>query len=442
MITTEYDWSGELHKTMVSSLATTFGLDFLLMRDRDGGDVNTINNVRQGVYATDTESQRYAERGNYDSHEYHSHTNYVATNRKGKAAHVNGELKDAYTGKTFGAKDKKNLDHVVSAKEVHDDPGRVLAGLNGVDLANKDSNLRFTDETLNKSKNAHTMDAFTQRLEASRTQTLSDINKLKKKASLTHKEQKRLKSLEAKADADLDRMRQADSNARGKYNAEISRTYYTSGKFAKEVAYATANNSLLMGTRQVMGLVLAETWFEFRDIVPVMIKRHRNNFDAGLLVKEFGQTFTSIWERIKVRFADLIAIFKDGAVAGSLSSLTTTLFNVFFKTGTLMIKLIREMWNNLVQAVKLLVWNPDRLSRGKLMLAVAKCVTTGVAVAVGVLVNDALNKVLVFPLGAELAAFGGVLVTGLISMVLNYFLEYSSTMRKFVEWITEIFYRY
>ena len=52
-------WGEELHQTVVKSLTTSFGLDFLLLQDKHGGDVNTIHNAREGVYATDAERQRY-----------------------------------------------------------------------------------------------------------------------------------------------------------------------------------------------------------------------------------------------------------------------------------------------------------------------------------------------------------------------------------------------
>jgi hypothetical protein len=47
-----FDWSDEINQVVTKSLVTTFGLDFLLFEDKKGGDVDTINNVRQGIWAT------------------------------------------------------------------------------------------------------------------------------------------------------------------------------------------------------------------------------------------------------------------------------------------------------------------------------------------------------------------------------------------------------
>ncbi|WP_458039386.1 hypothetical protein [Klebsiella pneumoniae] len=67
MNTARFDWGEELHQTVVKSLATSFGLDFLLLEDNYGGDVNTIHNAREGVYASDAERQRYEQREGGDA---------------------------------------------------------------------------------------------------------------------------------------------------------------------------------------------------------------------------------------------------------------------------------------------------------------------------------------------------------------------------------------
>lgn len=45
-----------------------------------GGNVDTIHNVRSGVYATEEEQVRYESRGKYNSDPYHKHDNYKKTN--------------------------------------------------------------------------------------------------------------------------------------------------------------------------------------------------------------------------------------------------------------------------------------------------------------------------------------------------------------------------
>jgi len=117
-------------------------------------------------------------------------------------------------------------------------------------------------------------------------------------------------------------------------------------------------------------------------------------------------------------------------MGGILSSVTTTLFNIIFTTQKMMVRLIREMWNNLTQAFKIMLFNPENLARGDLAKAVSKLLAAGVAVAAGVVINESLAKIMLFPFGPELAAFCGALATGLLAVVMNYFLEYSPLMQK------------
>lgn len=428
--TKTFDWGEELHQTVVKSLTTSFGLDFLLFEDKIGGDVDTIHNARKNIYATDAEREKYEQRGEYNSTEYHHHKDYIATNREGKAKREAGTLTDTYTGETFAADEKPNLDHVIPGKEVHDDAGRVLAEVNGPDAANHRSNLTHTNETLNKSKNAKPMDAFVEKLSKDYQATQLEIASLRSQSSLTVKEKKRLASLESKAKADFDRMREADKEAREQYESTVNQAYYGSSKFANSVARASALNGMKMGTRQMIGLVLAEVWFEFRDRLPEMVTRHRAHFVASDLLNDMGDALKAIWARIRAKFRTFLEAFRDGAIGGILSSVTTTLFNIMFTTQKMMVRLIREMYNNLIQAFKIMIFNPQNLTTDELVKAVSKLLAAGVAVAAGVIINEALAKIMIFPFGPELAAFCGALATGLLTVVMNYFLEYSPMMQK------------
>ena len=81
----KFDWTAAIHDEVVKSLCSSFGLDFLLFEDKVGGDVDTIHNVRQGIYATDLEKKRFEERGDYKSIITDAEGNAVL-DKNGKAA--------------------------------------------------------------------------------------------------------------------------------------------------------------------------------------------------------------------------------------------------------------------------------------------------------------------------------------------------------------------
>ena len=450
----DFPWAEELEKTIITSLTTSFGLDFLLFKDKQGGEVDTIHNVRNGVWATDAEKQRFEQRGEYDSTPYHQHANYRATGQKDKASQAAGTLKDPYRSKVMAAHEQRNLDHVISAKEIHDDPGRVLAGLNGVELANQSSNLQTTNETVNKSKQQTPINEYLDKLPgliSNHEKSLAgDRTRLTTMPRETPQQQHEARALENKIRkteskinelkaVDPEGMRKRDAEARAPYDQQINAAYYTSSKFLHQTARATGSAALAMGTRQMLGLVMAEVWFELREQLPALLDKLKHTFSLESFVDSISKSLKGIWKRVQARFNDFLVAFKDGVFAGVLGSLTTTVFNIFATTQGMAIKIIRELWGQLVKAIKLMVFNPDQLSFLEQCQAVTSLLSVGVATVVGTMAYTQLMPFLSFPFGTELAAFAGALVTGLVTLGLNYFLLHSAMARKlwaFIESLT------
>lgn len=449
----DFNWVTELEKTVVNSLVTSFGLDFLLFEDKIGGNVDTIHNARQGVWATEGEKKRYEQRDKYDSHPYHTHENYINTGKQDKPIHRDGGLHDPYRNTVMGVHDERHLDHVISAKEIHNDAGRVLAELDGVELANQDRNLQSTQGTINRSKNATSIDAYLDKLPgtiSTHESTLAkDRQKLENHPRDTPRQQHEARTLEDKIrktedkikqlkSVDPESMRERDAEARKSYEQQIKRSYYTSSKFVKQTAKASGMAGVKMGTRQMLGLIMAEVWFELREQIPVLVEKNKENFDFSLFIDSINKTLKGIWIRVKARFKDFLTAFKDGVFGGVFASLTTTLFNVFATTQKMAVKIIREVWSPLVKAIKLLIFNPDQLGFVDLCKAVVSVLSIGAATVVGSVVYTQLFPICNFPLGAELAAFCSALVTGVVTLGLSYFLFHSGIAKKIWAFVESI----
>ena len=63
-------------RVVVHSLITSFGLDFIV-QDRQGGDVDSIRNVRSSGFKSDEHRAAYDARGGYDTKAYHTHPQYL-----------------------------------------------------------------------------------------------------------------------------------------------------------------------------------------------------------------------------------------------------------------------------------------------------------------------------------------------------------------------------
>ncbi|EKM24518.1 hypothetical protein [Vibrio sp. HENC-03] len=467
-----FQLTDELNKTITNSLITTFGLDFLLFEDKKGGDVATIHNARQhqkgdtDIYMSDSIQQDYANRGDYKpiKHDangnimtdkngkvkkedlYHSHENYKARGKEDKKLKLDGKLVDTYRGKTMSGNEQRQLDHIISSHEVHDDAGRVLANVNGVEIANQNSNFQSTHYYINNLKSDHSMDEFLsaivpKTIENKRRSIEKDLKRLEsmpmetkqqrhEKRQLEDKIAKQNEQIEVLESIDEDKMREADIKARQEYDKKINIAYYTSSKFFKATAMESGKAGLKMGIRQALGLVLAEVWFELKDAIPQTFKDAEDNFTLEFFLEKLKTTSQNIWNRVKVRFKDILDEFKNGALAGALSSLSTTVMNIFFTTQKLIGKLLRETWSSLVSAAKILFFNPENLGPGALAREVTRILSTGVAVAMGVILNQQLTSLMTCPLGTELAAFVSAVATGLMTIGITYFLDHSKLMQK------------
>ena len=421
----------QYERVLVESLVTSFALDFLV-KDQYGGDVDTIHNVRKigqddkMTYKNMLNQQEYEQRGEYVYDSYHSgkDTNYAKmTHELREAAQKEGKpvpIKDEYTGDTVyvlgkskGAPpDKKaSLDHVLTAKTIHEDRGRVLSGIKGEELADARDNLRWTNTSLNSSMGA-TKDSSGDPVEIPEYIALHPELPEETKAN----------------------MMQNYYSAKASYEAKLAQKYYTSTQFKLDMAKAAGNVSVHMGAKQAFGFIFAEMWFAVKE--EFQKTDQENSFDMKDFLERIGRGLKHGYENAKEKYADIFFRFLNGAAAGALSSVTTTLCNIFFTTAKNVVRMIRQAYPSLVEATKVLFINPECYTFGERMRAVAKVLATGASVVTGVAVSDAISKtpVAAIPvLGDVVPAFCGAFVSGIMSCTFLYFLDRSPVINKLVK---------
>ena len=261
----------QYERVLVESLVTSFGLDFLV-KDQHGGDVDTIYNVRQigqddqMTYKNVLNQQAYDQRGQYDKAQkaqYDSDHRFKDRSAELSRQKKEGTLTDAYTGQKFARNADMDVDHVIATKEIHDDRGRVLCVLHGLDLANSEENLQPTDRSINRSMQEKSISEYCDWLKKTEPHRAAELERLrsKPKSELTDKERSLLHKYEQQAAVNADKMKQLDATARKSYEAKLACAYYTSPKFAKDLALAAGNVGARMGVRQALGFVFAEMWF-------------------------------------------------------------------------------------------------------------------------------------------------------------------------------------
>lgn len=428
----------QYERVLIESLITSFGLDFIV-KDRHGGDVDTIHNVRQigtdpkMTYKSTQNQANYENRGQYDRVAYHTdsrYTNAVKAAKKEFDEHGT-KIDDTYVPgnkviprmeRNISRGEQGQLDHVMSAEEIHNDPGRVLAGMDGLELANRHGNLRYTNAALNRNMSNMSVEEYIAWCEENPSKVDWNGNKG-----------------EPLPEEVKDRLRKEYYRAKKEYDAELARTYYTSLQFRKDMTYAAVNVGVRMGVRQALGFVFAEMWFSAKD----ELQKLNGQKDAGL--KEYAEAMgcgiKNGYEHAKEKYPELFSRFLNGAVAGALSSLTTTLCNIFFTTAKSTVRIIRQSYASIVQAMEVLFINPDNYEFGDRMRAVVKVLSIGASVTVGVLVSDAVARTPIGALGKTgdiVKEFCGAFATGIMSCTLLMYLDRSKITNQLVQKLNNI----
>lgn len=431
----------QYERVIVESIVTSFGMDFLLFHkaDQHGGDVDTIHSVREigkdpkMTYKKKSHEIAYETREPYDRAAYHSDDTYRTTVREAKKEFQDeGKwVEDAYTGGRIGygkglpLEKQAQLDHVIAAKAVYEDRGRVLAGKSGIELANSPDNLRFTNAKLNNNMKAKDIPEYIAWCEANPEKV--DWNGVKGQP-LSEDVKKRLMDEYTRAQRSLDR--------------QLTQ-YYTSPEFLKYTAAAAGKVGAKMGLRQVFGFVFMEIWFAVKEEFEKA--KRQDSFDLEIFCKALANGIKRGAMNAKSKYREMLEKFGEGAVAGALGSITTTLCNIFFTTAKSTVRIIRQAWASLIEATKILLFNPNNLLFGERFRAAIKVLATGASIILGrsvqTMVADALSKTRLVAFSAVsdiIPTFCGVFLTGIMSCTLLYFLDHNKVINAAVQKLNEV----
>ena len=424
----------ECERTVMDAIVMPFGLSSLIFEDKDGGYIDTIHNVRTGTWVSEENKRTYDSREPYDGGKYHKADGYKNKNRSDSATIASeGKINDTYSNIDIKSGDSHDLDHIQSAKECHDDPGRVLAGISGEEIANRETNLGLTNPHINRTKKAMTMEEYIAYRKAKISNIEEGIAKLEAKANdgtLTPGQQQQLEKLrESKAKYDNDgfnedKAREADRKARDAYNHEVNKKYYLSKKFAMDLGFACGKAGIQMGLQQVIGLFLRE--FASRAIQEVRIICRTHTDNSRPIFSRIKNALQNIYNSM-IRSASwkrVLEVFLKGGLGGMLSTLVTTLINAFATTAKNLVKAIRESAAKLVDAFKVLIFPPEGATRGDVGRIFFKSLSVALIVGVGVAIEGALHTSLdALPFGSQIVAVLFAILTGVSVAIAGFIID-------------------
>lgn len=384
-------------KEVISTIANPLGLGYIVAAyDKVGGNVDTIHNARNGIYATYEEQEKYEKLDSYNSDLYHKDADFIKINAQHSKNKKNGESIDYMTGKKIAPNQQTDLDHIVSANEIHNDPGRVLSDIDGRRLANTESNLAPTDSTLNRSKNKKTMEDFLD----TKNQRLEKIRELEAKTIISPQEQHELNKLKKMEQIDDELALNADKKSRQQINQQINHEYYTSKKFVTNVAKTGISEGAKMGLQQAIGMVMVEFFtLLFDEVVDV----YKNGFKTSCSDQSFldalkariNNIATKLREKWDILAKQALEVGVMGFISGFISNLTTVAVNMFVTTSKRIVRIIREGIFSLFRAAKLLLFPPNDMSFEDAFHEAKKLIASSIVISIGVLIEgyvDTLTK--------------------------------------------------
>lgn len=392
--------------------------------DRDGGNVDTIHNVRikdefgNLKYASEEMKRLYENRIPYNKDEtnrYKKNKLFRITNKEYSAQKKEGNLDDSYTGIRLRRNADVDLDHTISKKEIHDDPGRILAGIDGPELANKESNLNPTDRSINRSKNQDSTEKFIKRIEQEEQKRINKIQELKNKESLTDKERKELHKLKRLQEINKEKMKKIDKRARKEYEAVLNKEYYLSKKFLGDVGKTSLKEGYKMGFQQVLGLFLRET-------ITAIFDEIRDVCKSGLIKGESFWKYLrirveNVVHKISLKWKEALSQGASGMISGIFSNIVTVLINTVVTTAKNIVRLIRQGFFSIIKAVKILTNPPEGMSRNQIFHEAGKIIIAGLGVSIGILMEETIDKIPAMKFTKSIPVIGELLYSTIFGLM-------------------------
>lgn len=470
----------EYKEIIVNQIIQQFGLSKILKLYKDGGNVTTLNNANNNVYANKNDEVRFNkkfDRKDYESNVYgknkfgkvelkaaglstlrfntEKYRNNiiesapdimkvqninpglkeknkikvsVSQNAKNqinnlmyKSVDDNKQIRDGYNKDIAHEHKHSHVDHITSAFEIHSDKELKLymSDQERAILALSEENLTYTNGRANQSKGSKDLKEWSN-------------SKNRNNPNMTNKEFYNLN------DRDLKELSVDSKKFIEKRKVQAKRKYYM-----KETAKSGTKQGMKVGLQQMIGIFLYELQNEFSTEMKKYLENYKTYVTFKVKVQKFKELALRIKDNMLKKKKKIFIGFTDGFLKGFISNLITIIVNTFITTSKRVVKLISETFNGIVDSVKILLRSDDGSETSEIKFkAASKLLASTIIGAIGGILTENLIiylKTTPFALFSELigVTIGGILTSITIANVL-YIIE---DFRGFLTSVKDIFKR-
>ncbi|OZQ73876.1 hypothetical protein [Paenibacillus odorifer] len=338
---------------------------------------------------------------------------YKDANKAMKEQQQAGNLKDEYTGKDLKLGENANLDHVVSRKELFDNQRRKQANLDVASLANKEENLKPTNESLNKSKGAKSNKEYTE-TRVTREKSLVEQNeKANKKidesnmsdADKRWQKEEKNKRFNNKIAADDDLMMKADNGARKAINKDIRLDV------AKEVGKKAGKDALKT-------MAISALFTLLKEIMNGLVRFFKGKS------KSLNGFLSNMKESIRSFFSKIYSVLQTGT-STLIGTIVSEIFGPIVSLFKKLSSFIKQGISSVVEAVNFLRDKKNKEKPFSVKVAqVGKIITVGLVGGSAIFLGEVFEKFLFttvpgmqieIPLIGTLANMIGLFLSSLVS---------------------------
>lgn len=378
-----------------------FGLTPAMFNDKDGGNVTTQHNAKQGIFAKESEE---FERTDYG---------YTAAKSKKMRESVESgsmnsqEFVDQYTGKKEPTRRTNSqgkqvmnaeLDHTIPVKDIHGQGGWMKDKEGRKKLSSTEENLNYTTHKTNRSKSDKSPD-----------EALSEENGFDKK---------RIDPIINKAQEAIEKELPSTSE----------RLKYHGKELAKEGTKEAGKNAM----RQALGILLHEfVNGSFVEIKTLMKERSSEENLIDRLVVSLKRVMNRVIKKLKAALDAAI----QGGVQGLISNLLTFLINNLITTSKKIVTIIRESMQSLWKAIKLMVNPPESMSALDVTREVSKIIAAVVTTGLGMLLEESVKGfIMSIPVLAPIADVLAIALTAIMTGIAGALIVYG--IDRLFDWLS------
>ena len=379
---------------------------------KDGGNVSTIHNAKKSVFVDNEHERRF--NATYNRKNYEGRGDRKLSTQRKKMFTENEEIYDAYTHKKLNKDGRTHIDHITSAKEIHEmDAARLyMTDDERNDMATADSNMAAIDGRMNQSKGETSMEEWLK----------------KEKDGQTNAERYGIDEAEA-----MRLRRKSQLHIKGKVVLAAGR----------EVSMASFSSGIAQAKKQVIGLLMHYGTSIFIEEIQSYVANWKNYNriaerlfalkDMGIRIKD---RLIEKAKDIKNIIKEIFTSAKEGFISGIVGTIVTTLINMVATTIKSVGKILQDSVTTLISAFKMWTKNPNNLDKATLVKETIKMISLGVSASIGIIAEEGIKKALI-PTALSMVAepigiIGGILITGSCSALLIYVMDnFGKIMKKF-----------